>query len=168
MPRILLKKKDTAGAPLAADILNTPDGAEVAISTDTGRMYVKNAAGSVIPAGANVGVKTVVFTETPAVSKTLSVTASAGMVAVSVAVSGNTSSGFALYGLGGSQSATNDQKALVELNKTQLGSVTISSATKTTTGFSIDIAIPSGGAATVQVLFYCADADNNGLTATFA
>lgn len=53
MPTILLKKRDTTGAPVAGDLTNNAGGTEVAVNTFDKRIYTKSAAGVVVELGTN-------------------------------------------------------------------------------------------------------------------
>lgn len=58
MTTILIKKKDTAGAPAAGDLTNAAGGTEIAVNTATKRIYTKDAAGNVVELGTNPSVIT--------------------------------------------------------------------------------------------------------------
>lgn len=51
MTTILIKKKDTAGAPVAGDLTNAAGGAEIAVNTATKRIYSKDSGGTIIEMG---------------------------------------------------------------------------------------------------------------------
>ena len=51
MTTILIKKKDTAGAPVAGDLTNAAGGAEIAVNTATKRIYSKDSGGNIIEMG---------------------------------------------------------------------------------------------------------------------
>jgi hypothetical protein len=53
MTTILIKKKDTAGAPAAGDLTNAAGGAEIAVNTATKRLYTKDSGGTVVELGTN-------------------------------------------------------------------------------------------------------------------
>lgn len=53
MTTILIKKKDTAGAPVAGDLTNAAGGAEIAVNTATKRIYTKDSGGNVVEIGTN-------------------------------------------------------------------------------------------------------------------
>jgi hypothetical protein len=53
MTTILIKKRDTAGAPSAGDLTNAAGGTEIAVNTVTKRIYTKDAAGNVVELGTN-------------------------------------------------------------------------------------------------------------------
>lgn len=53
MTTILIKKKDTAGAPSAGDLTNAAGGAEIAVNTATKRIYSKDSGGTIIEIGTN-------------------------------------------------------------------------------------------------------------------
>lgn len=53
MTTILIKKKDTAGAPAAGDLTNAAGGAEIAVNTATKRIYTKDSGGNVVETGTN-------------------------------------------------------------------------------------------------------------------
>ena len=51
MATILLKKRDTTGAPSAGDLTNSTGGAEIAVNTFDKRLYAKDSGGSVVEIG---------------------------------------------------------------------------------------------------------------------
>lgn len=51
MATILIKKRDTTGAPGAGDLTNSTGGAEVAVNTADKRLYAKNSGGTVVEIG---------------------------------------------------------------------------------------------------------------------
>lgn len=51
MATILIKKRDTTGAPSAGDLTNSTGGAEVAVNTADKRLYAKNSGGTVVEIG---------------------------------------------------------------------------------------------------------------------
>ncbi len=51
MATILLKKRDTTGAPSAGDLTNSASGAEVAVNTYDKRLYSKDSGGNVVELG---------------------------------------------------------------------------------------------------------------------
>lgn len=53
MTTILIKKKDTAGAPAAGDLTNAAGGTEIAVNTATKRIYTKDSGGNVVELGTN-------------------------------------------------------------------------------------------------------------------
>jgi hypothetical protein len=53
MTTILIKKKDTAGAPAAGDLTNAAGGAELAVNTATKRLYTKDSGGNIVEVGTN-------------------------------------------------------------------------------------------------------------------
>ena len=53
MTTILIKKKDTAGAPAPGDLTNAAGGAEIAVNTATKRLYTKDSGGTVVELGTN-------------------------------------------------------------------------------------------------------------------
>jgi hypothetical protein len=53
MTTILIKKKDTAGAPAPGDLTNAAGGAEIAVNTATKRLYTKDSGGTVVEVGTN-------------------------------------------------------------------------------------------------------------------
>jgi hypothetical protein len=53
MTTILIKKKDTAGAPASGDLTNAAGGTEIAVNTATKRIYSKDSGGNVIELGTN-------------------------------------------------------------------------------------------------------------------
>ena len=53
MTTILIKKKDTAGAPVAGDLTNAAGGTEIAVNTATKRIYTKDSGGTVVELGTN-------------------------------------------------------------------------------------------------------------------
>lgn len=59
MTTILIKKKDTAGAPAPGDLTNAAGGTEIAVNTATKRIYTKDAAGNVVELGTNASASTI-------------------------------------------------------------------------------------------------------------
>lgn len=59
MTTILIKKKDTAGAPAAGDLTNAAGGTEIAVNTATKRIYTKDAGGNVVELGTNASSSTI-------------------------------------------------------------------------------------------------------------
>jgi hypothetical protein len=53
MTTILIKKKDTAGAPAPGDLTNAAGGAEIAVNTSTKRLYTKDSGGNIVEVGTN-------------------------------------------------------------------------------------------------------------------
>jgi hypothetical protein len=53
MTTILIKKKDTAGAPAPGDLTNAAGGTEIAVNTATKRIYTKDSGGTVVELGTN-------------------------------------------------------------------------------------------------------------------
>jgi hypothetical protein len=53
MTTILIKKKDTAGAPAPGDLTNAAGGTEIAVNTATKRIYTKDSGGNVVELGTN-------------------------------------------------------------------------------------------------------------------
>lgn len=53
MATILIKKKDTSGAPGAGDLTNNSGGAEIAVNTADKRIYTKDSGGNVVEVGIN-------------------------------------------------------------------------------------------------------------------
>jgi hypothetical protein len=53
MTTILIKKKDTTGAPAPGDLTNAAGGAEIAVNTADKRLYTKDSGGSVVEIGTN-------------------------------------------------------------------------------------------------------------------
>jgi hypothetical protein len=53
MATILLKKRDTTGAPGAGDLTNSASGAEVAVNTFDKRLHTKDSGGNVVELGIN-------------------------------------------------------------------------------------------------------------------
>ena len=53
MATILIKKKDTSGAPSAGDLTNNTGGAEIAVNTADKRIYTKDSGGNVVEVGIN-------------------------------------------------------------------------------------------------------------------
>ena len=53
MTTILIKKKDTSGAPAPGDLTNAAGGAEIAVNTADKRLYTKNSGGTVVEVGTN-------------------------------------------------------------------------------------------------------------------
>jgi hypothetical protein len=59
MTTILIKKKDTAGAPSAGDLTNSSGGTEIAVNTATKRIYTKDSGGNVVELGTNASSSTI-------------------------------------------------------------------------------------------------------------
>lgn len=59
MTTILIKKKDTAGAPAPGDLTNAAGGTEIAVNTATKRIYTKDSSGTVVELGTNATSSTV-------------------------------------------------------------------------------------------------------------
>jgi hypothetical protein len=59
MTTILIKKKDTAGAPSAGDLTNAAGGTEIAVNTATKRIYTKDSGGNVVELGTNASTSTI-------------------------------------------------------------------------------------------------------------
>ena len=59
MTTILIKKKDTAGAPAPGDLTNSAGGAEIAVNTATKRIYTKDSGGNVVELGTNASSSTI-------------------------------------------------------------------------------------------------------------
>jgi len=59
MTTILIKKKDTAGAPAPGDLTNAAGGAEIAVNTATKRLYTKDSGGTVVELGTNASSSTI-------------------------------------------------------------------------------------------------------------
>lgn len=59
MTTILIKKKDTAGAPSAGDLTNAAGGTEIAVNTATKRIYTKDSGGNVVELGTNASSSTI-------------------------------------------------------------------------------------------------------------
>jgi hypothetical protein len=53
MATILIKKRDTTGAPAAGDLTNSTGGAEIAVNTADKRLYTKDSGGNVVEVGIN-------------------------------------------------------------------------------------------------------------------
>lgn len=53
MATILIKKKDTTGAPVAGNLTNSSGGAELAVNTFDKRLYTKDSGGNVVELGTN-------------------------------------------------------------------------------------------------------------------
>lgn len=53
MATILIKKKDTTGAPVAGNLTNSSGGAELAVNTFDKRLYTKDSGGNVVELGIN-------------------------------------------------------------------------------------------------------------------
>ena len=51
MATILIKKRDTTGAPGSGDLTNSSGGAEIAVNTADKRLYAKNSGGTVVEIG---------------------------------------------------------------------------------------------------------------------
>ena len=59
MTTILIKKKDTAGAPAPGDLTNSAGGTEIAVNTATKRIYTKDSGGNVVELGTNASSSTI-------------------------------------------------------------------------------------------------------------
>lgn len=59
MTTILIKKKDTAGAPAPGDLTNAAGGTEIAVNTATKRIYTKDSGGNVVELGTNASSSTI-------------------------------------------------------------------------------------------------------------
>ena len=59
MTTILIKKKDTAGAPAPGDLTNAAGGTEIAVNTATKRIYTKDSGGNVVELGTNATSSTI-------------------------------------------------------------------------------------------------------------
>jgi len=59
MTTILIKKKDTAGAPAPGDLTNSAGGTEIAVNTATRRIYTKDSGGNVVELGNNATSSTI-------------------------------------------------------------------------------------------------------------
>jgi hypothetical protein len=59
MTTILIKKKDTAGAPAPGDLTNAAGGTEIAVNTATRRIYTKDSTGTVVELGNNATSSTI-------------------------------------------------------------------------------------------------------------
>ena len=59
MTTILIKKKDTAGAPAPGDLTNAAGGTEIAVNTATKRIYTKDSSGTVVELGTNATSSTI-------------------------------------------------------------------------------------------------------------
>ena len=53
MTTILIKKKDTTGAPSSGDLTNAAGGAEIAVNTADKRLYTKNSSNAIVEVGTN-------------------------------------------------------------------------------------------------------------------
>jgi hypothetical protein len=59
MTTILIKKKDTPGAPAPGDLTNAAGGTEIAVNTSTKRIYTKDSSGTVVELGTNSSSSTI-------------------------------------------------------------------------------------------------------------
>jgi len=59
MTTILIKKKDTAGAPAPGDLTNSAGGTEIAVNTATKRIYTKDSGGNVVELATNASSSTI-------------------------------------------------------------------------------------------------------------
>jgi hypothetical protein len=123
MTTILIKKKDTAGAPAAGDLTNAAGGAEIAVNTATKRIYSKDSGGTVIEMGT--------FPSTMAVQGALSATgnvtlgdASADSVTVNGTITSNLIFTDATYDIGAS-GATRPRDLFLSRNLTVGGTLTL-------------------------------------------
>lgn len=90
MAVILIKKKDTSGAPGAGDLTNNSGGAEIAVNTADKRIYTKDSGGNVVEVGINptsvtTGTLTASGTTTLATSLTGIAKLSSGVVSAATA-----------------------------------------------------------------------------------
>ena len=90
MATILLKKRDTTGAPSAGDLTNSASGAEVAVNTYDKRLHTKDSGGNVVELGTNptsvtTGALTATGTTTLATSLTGVLKAASGVVSSATA-----------------------------------------------------------------------------------
>ncbi len=90
MATILIKKKDTSGAPGAGDLTNNSGGAEIAVNTADKRIYTKDSGGNVVEVGINptsvtTGTLTASGTTTLATSLTGIAKLSSGVVSAATA-----------------------------------------------------------------------------------
>ena len=123
MTTILIKKKDTAGAPAAGDLTNAAGGAEIAVNTATKRVYSKDSGGTVIEMGT--------FPSTMAVQGALSATgnvtlgdAAADNVTVNGTITSNLLFTDATYDIGAS-GATRPRDMFLSRNLTVGGTLTL-------------------------------------------
>ena len=123
MTTILIKKKDTAGAPAAGDLTNAAGGAEIAVNTATKRIYTKDSGGTVVEVGT--------FPSTMAVQGALSATgnvtlgdASADSVTVNGTITSNLIFTDATYDIGAS-GATRPRDLFLSRNLTVGGTMTV-------------------------------------------
>lgn len=123
MTTILIKKKDTAGAPASGDLTNAAGGAEIAVNTATKRIYSKDSGGTVIEMGT--------FPSTMAVQGALSATgnvtlgdASADSVTVNGTITSNLIFTDATYDIGAS-GATRPRDLFLSRNLTVGGTLTL-------------------------------------------
>ena len=123
MTTILIKKKDTAGAPAAGDLTNAAGGAEIAVNTATKRIYSKDSGGTVIEMGT--------FPSTMAVQGALSATgnvtlgdAAADNVTVNGTITSNLLFTDATYDIGAS-GATRPRDMFLSRNLTVGGTLTL-------------------------------------------
>lgn len=90
MATILIKKKDTTGAPVAGNLTNSSGGAELAVNTFDKRLYTKDSGGNVVELGTNptsvtTGALTASGTTTLATSLTGIAKLSSGVVSAATA-----------------------------------------------------------------------------------
>jgi hypothetical protein len=123
MTTILIKKKDTAGAPAAGDLTNAAGGAEIAVNTATKRIYSKDSGGAVIEMGT--------FPSSMAVQGALSATgnvtlgdASADSVTVNGTITSNLIFTDATYDIGAS-GANRPRDLFLSRNLTVGGTLTL-------------------------------------------
>ena len=123
MTTILIKKKDTAGAPAAGDLTNAAGGAEIAVNTATKRVYSKDSGGTVIEMGT--------FPSTMAVQGALSATgnvtlgdAAADNVTVNGTITSNLIFTDATYDIGAS-GANRPRDLFLSRNLTVGGTLTL-------------------------------------------
>jgi hypothetical protein len=113
MTTILIKKKDTAGAPGPGDLTNAAGGTEIAVNTATKRIYTKDSGGNVVELGTNATASTVADLT---VTNTLTVS---GLVTSNLRFTDNT------YDIGAS-GATRPRDLFLSRNLTVGGTMTVS------------------------------------------
>ena len=138
MTTILIKKKDTAGAPAPGDLTNAAGGTEIAVNTATKRIYTKDSGGNVVELGTNASSSTI-----DALTVVTSATLSYGTANQIQFLNGSKV-------LTGAAGLTWDGTSLTASNYVSVGNITINTNKFTVVGSNGNTLI--GGTATVNSL----------------
>jgi hypothetical protein len=138
MTTILIKKKDTPGAPAPGDLTNAAGGTEIAVNTSTKRIYTKDSGGNVVELGTNAASSTI-----DALTVVTSATLSYGTANQVQFLNGSKV-------LTGSSGLTWDGTSLTASNYVSAGNITINTNKFTVAGATGNTLI--GGTATVNSL----------------